>query len=1435
MPRQKAECSGTLPNMDSALALFDDQISTWFDDTYGEPTDIQKQAWPKIADGEHLLITAPTGSGKTLTAFLWAINQFLTKQLEPGATRILYVSPLKALNNDIQRNLTSPLRALREQAIEAGQWFPDIRAQTRSGDTDQAERRRMLRHPPEILITTPESLNILLTSQSGQNLLRHIETVILDEVHGVVDDKRGVYLMSAIERIVPLAGEFQRISLSATVNPMEAVAKFVAGFEKTGRDAFKPRQVTCLKSEVEKRYEVSVRYPEAAANRPADEKIWESLAEDFVEKIRGNTSTLLFVNSRALAENLTHKINTAAQETLAYAHHGSLSREIRLEVEQKLKAGELAAIVATGTLEMGIDIGALDEVVLIQAPEGVASAIQRIGRAGHGVGEVSRCTIYPTHPLDFIESAVLGKAVLDKDIEPIHTVHCPLDVLAQVIISMASTTTWDIDELYYEIRRATAFQDLGRPQYDLIISMLNGRYGENRIRELRPRVVVDQLANTIEARKGSTMSLYLSGGVIPDRGYFQLRHESNNAKIGELDEEFVWEAYVGKVFAFGTQHWKINKITHNDVVVTPTQPSTIAPPFWTSEGINRSFHYAARIADFLEDADEAVDTPDYIERLQNEHHLEPGLSQELVTLLQRQKEHTNAPLPHRHHILVEYIQSAPGQAAGTQLVIHTGWGNRVNRPMALAMEAAWFDKYAEQPEIFVSDQCLVVQLLDETDTGNLLELINSHNVEQYLRQRLEGSGFFGARFRENAGRALLLSKGKFNERKPLWMSRLQSQKLLDVVLKYEDFPILLETWRSCLQDEFDMPNLHRVLDELATGEISVTEVTTERPSPFAQTVAWDQVNEYMYKRDDPRTTIASNLSSDLIESLVFQPGLRPSIPQHVIDDFVLRRQRKLSGYEPESELELSEWVKERMLIPLSEWWEDTELPSNLQVLETLGRKFVIATEDRDWISENLSELSPTLLSNWLQYYGPLTLEDVTTLLGTEPTATESALTRLIGDQTIIAGKLVKDSDLIYFCDAGNFEVLLRFVRKAARIQFEPLPLDALTPFLYRWQRRYLSSGNKPDTDADLASTLDLLQCLPANPEAWEQSILPARLPGYDTRHLDLAMQFGAIYWLGSDKKVQFCFAEVLGLLNSPGDSDNGLIEDEFSRYDFMTLLDKTGLPAADLADKLWQQVWDMTITNDSFAALRKGIENKFSMSPISQPATGRSMRRTSFRNWQKELPYAGNWFKPRFPEPSTDLLEIEDANRERVRLLFDRYGVLFRELLQYERTEFRWPSIFKTLRLMELSGEAQSGYFFDGVPGPQFISSNALTALTANSNQVFWINAADPISLSGMGLPMTLPRRVASNYLVFRGNNIKLRIEQNGKKLYTSDNVTTEEFADYLGVFQHLLNRSWQPLKQIELEIINDSPIRESELLNCFDLNFDVVRDHRSVYLQKQR
>ncbi|MFT6318608.1 MAG: ATP-dependent Lhr-like helicase [Candidatus Azotimanducaceae bacterium] len=1458
--------------MNTSLSLFNRQIADWFSETYGEPTDIQQQAWPRIANKEHLLITAPTGSGKTLTAFLWAINQFVTGELDTGATRVLYISPLKALNNDIERNLNMPLAALRARAEAAGQPFPNIRVQTRSGDTEQIERRRMLRHPPEILITTPESLNILLTSKSGEGMLRHIKTVILDEIHGVVTDKRGVYLMSAIERLVPLSGEFQRISLSATVKPLDRIAEFVGGFERLSGNQFRKRDVATLQSFANKTYDVTVRYPAAAANRPVEEKIWDSLVDDFVEKIRGNTSTLLFVNSRTLAETLTHKINTAANETLAYAHHGSLSREIRLNVEQRLKNGELAAIVATGTLEMGIDIGALDEVILVQAPAGIASAIQKIGRAGHGVGEVSRCTIYPTHPLDFIESAVLGKAILDADIEPIQTVECPLDVLAQVIISMTSTRVWDLQDLFIELRRSTAYHVLSQDQFDLMINMLNGRYGENRIRELRPKVIVDQIHQTIEARRGSTMALYLSGGVIPDRGYFQLRLQDSNSRIGELDEEFVWEAYVGKTFAFGTQHWQIKKITHNDVIVVPASPSAIAPPFWISEGMNRSFHYAERIGQFLEHADALLQTPQFRTELMQHHHLEPLISDALIELLLKQQLHTQTPLPHRHHVLVEKIQQAAGYSSGYQIVIHTGWGSRVNRPLALAMEAAWEDLWDERPEIFVTDQCLVMQLMAEVDSNQILGMVQSKDIERLLRKRLEGSGFFGARFRENAGRSLLLSKGKFNERKPLWMSRLQSQKLLDVVLKYEDFPILLETWRACLQDEFDLPNLRRVLDELNAGEIQVSEVNTKLPSPFAQTVAYNQISEYMYASDKPNASVASNLSSNLLETLVFQPALRPAIPAHIVHEFVIRRQRTLAGYEPQSATDWVEWVKERTLIPQGEWpivdGERLEIFDGLSSLVNNGQSFITATEDLERVRQQLMKVSPTLLSNWLQYYGPMTLQKITATLGTSKVETTAALSRLLGDNTLIFGDLVVDRSVDqsvdkrvdkkvdYYCDAANFEILLRFVRQAARVNFEAKGLVELTPFLYRWQTRQLSKQMQSSVEAEdsLASLIDILQCFPQAASAWEAHILPSRIPDYQSQTLDLMMQSGSVCWVGSNpKQIQFCFADNLSMLqNSP--AENTLFADSFSRYDFLTLLDKTGLPAAELSERLWQEVWQGKVSNDTFSALRTGISQGFK-SIDTQPSPSPRSRRAGFRNWKRKIPFAGDWFLPRYSEDIGDSIEQEEQNKERVRLLTDRYGILFRELLQDESDAFKWSALFRSMRLMELSGELYSGYFFKDIPGPQFISPAALAALTnSQSPQNFWMNATDPISCCGyaFGKGMfrkdglyegeqskqetgpALPRRVIGNYLVYQQSRLALVVEQLGKKLNFLIPPDHPDLQECLVLFHHLLGRSNSPIGKIVLHEINNEPATSSPYLAAFGQTFDIVRDHKSVYLQKR-
>ena len=583
------------------------------------------------------------------------------------------------MNNDIQRNLLTPLQELRSLFAAENLPFPPIRALTRSGDTPQSDRRQMFRHPPEILITTPESLHLLLSSQSGRSMLYGLTTVIMDEIHAVLGNKRGTLLMSGVDRLVDLSGDFQRIALSATVKPLETVAEFVGGYVMSGDAAnpdYTPRRVAIVRSQSQKRYAVQVRFPPDAVDRDPQESLWEPLTIELKKLIGGHRSTLLFTNSRRLCEKITMKINSGEARPIAYAHHGSLSREIRSEVEQKLKDGELRAIVATSSLELGIDIGSLDEVALIQSPPSISSAIQRVGRAGHNVGEVSRGAIFPTHEHDFLEAAVLASAIENQDIEETAPIRQPLDVLAQIVVSMTGVETWDLDDLYAHIRTSYPYRQLSRNSFDLVLNMLAGRYADSRIRELKPRVSIDRLDNTAQARKGALMTLYMSGGVIPDRGYYRLRHGGSDARIGELDEEFVWEARIGQVFTMGAQNWKIQRITHNDVFVTPASPKVQAAPFWRAEDFGRDFHFSERIGLFLETANERLNDPEFPAFLQNVYRMDSIAAEQLIAYLKRQKEVTQTDLPHRRHILIEHVSSGPGGSPGNQIAIHTLWGSR---------------------------------------------------------------------------------------------------------------------------------------------------------------------------------------------------------------------------------------------------------------------------------------------------------------------------------------------------------------------------------------------------------------------------------------------------------------------------------------------------------------------------------------------------------------------------------------------------------------------------------------------------------------------------------------------------------------------------------------------------------------------------------------
>lgn len=915
-------------------------ISRWFQGRYGEPTEIQQRSWPVIARGGHVLISAPTGSGKTLTAFLNALDALISGRLSTGGLRILYISPLKALNNDIRRNLLSPLEELTLLFEKEGEPIPHIRVSVRSGDTDPDERRSMLRSPPEILITTPESLNILLTSKGGRKIFEGLKVVILDEIHAVAQSKRGTHLMTAVERLELLAPGFQRISLSATVRPVERIAAFVGGYYNQSTNvkdpAYTQRPVQVIESSTKKAYHLEVDFPVAAggsANRGEwpEDVLFGALIRRLKDVIARNRSTLIFTNSRRMAEKISMLLNEGEERILAYCHHGALSREIRQVVERSLKEGSLPAVVATASLELGIDIGDLDQVVLLQSPGLLSTTLQRLGRAGHRVGEVSRGLFLPLHGRDLLQSAMIAGSLESGQIEEIRPVMGALDVLSQVILSMVCTEKWNPDELFVFLRSSYPYHDLEKSQFDSVIEMLTGRFATSRIRELRPRIHFDRVENRIHAREGVPFLLYMNGGTIPDRGYYGLRHFDTRSKIGELDEEFVWERSVGDTFTLGNQSWRIMEINHNDVLVIPASGESPAmAPFWRAEAQDRGSLLSEKLALFLESHGPVVEGEGFRKELEKIHYLTPAAARYLQDFLALQKEKTGAALPHRHNLIVEHYDDPVNRSDRKMVILHTLWGGRVNRPFSLALKGGFDQEYGLSVEVMHDDDCIMVMLPHELGEENLFRLVRSDNLEKRLKGVLASTGFFGALFRQSAGVSMLLPGKGFKRRTPLWLNRLRSRKILQSTSRFENFPVMLETWRSCLSDEFDLKTLSSRLIELESGEIRITETITNSPSPFSRNLIWQQTNYYMYQDDTPGADHGGSPGESFFSDLARNAGLRPSIPDHIIELYRSRIMRTAPGYEPDDAPALLDLIRDRVFIT------EAELKKYYDALDEVG-------------------------------------------------------------------------------------------------------------------------------------------------------------------------------------------------------------------------------------------------------------------------------------------------------------------------------------------------------------------------------------------------------------------------------------------------------------------------------------------------------------------
>ena len=1405
-----------------AAPPFHPVVRAWFARRYGAPTPVQSAAWAAIAAGDHVLATAPTGGGKTLAAFLWAIDSLLAGRWEQGVTRVLYISPLKALNTDVRRNLLAPLTELARAFADAGLAAPAVRAEVRSGDTPASDRARLLRHPPEILVTTPESLNLMLLSAKGRAALGGVRTLILDEIHAVAGDKRGAYLMSAVERVVELSGEFQRVALSATVRPLEVVAAFVGG-QRLRDGVHAPRPVRIVAPSVAKRVALRVSTIETRPEAGED-GFWTSLTAELRAVIAANRATLVFCNSRRMTEKLARFLNDGLDEPLAYAHHGSLARELRAEVEQRPKEGALKAVVATGSLELGIDVGEIDEVILIQTPPSLSAAIQRVGRAGHSVGAVSRGRIYPTHAGDLLSAAAAAPLVEAGRGEAIAVPANPLDVLAQVLTAMCVAAPAGDGELYDRVRCCASWATLTRAAFDLVLAMLLGRWRGTRLRELMPRLRRRD-DGALVAAEAATPILRMSGGVIPDRGLIALRVEGSNAKIGELDEEFVWERHIGDTFAFGAQAWRIQAIGDESVTVVPTARAAAMAPFWRNDSADRGGGGALAVGALIGRLEPRLDDDAVIAEVAAQQRCDPAAAQRLVAHL-RHCRASLGRLPHTRRIVVETCPEPDGD--GVRVVIHALWGARALRPWALALAAELQARSGVLPETLITEQAVMLRLAAPLPAHELVSLVPPERIDALVRARLPQTGYFGACFRQCAGRALLLPRSGPRRRTPLWLTRARAKRLLEAVSQGEGaFPIVAECWRECLDDRFDLPRLREQLAAIDDGTISVAEIAHEVPSAMADDLVWKATNTLMYEDDRPQA--AAPLSERVLDAVIAGEGERPLVPAAIAAELERKLARTEPGYVPVGADDVVDLIAERVVVDEDEWFALGSIADARLARLTLpgaDRAVVVARENLAALVAAFGALAPGALDGGafpapaadpaadrlevvariLAARGAIAVADLRALIGTGADALEP----LVAAGRIVRGALIADDPREHVCDRDQYARLLRMARAARRPRLEAIPAARLPWLRARWQGLARPTAGVEGVRAALDPLVGA--CLPA--AAWEEEVLPARVADYQPALLDALLQAGDATWYGcGEQRIALAGADSVGLFQHREalPDDGGLFARLWSvpgaRYDLLALAKAAGLDSAAMTTLLWRWTWQGHVANDGFAVVRQGLRNDFAPSDIASAPSARH----GLRSWSGTRPFAGAWRALPDPEP-LDRLGRAEADKVRARQLMQRHGVLFRELCAHEPPPLQWGRLLPALRLLELSGEIVAGHFIAGPSGLQFALPAALPLITDDEAPAWWWHhAGDPASCCGLDLPgLDLPPRLAGTHLVWRGAELIAISRRSGRQLDLRLPPGDPAVADCLRILQGWLARAFAPQRKLAVETIDGEPAARS-------------------------
>ncbi|MCH9733792.1 MAG: DEAD/DEAH box helicase, partial [Actinomycetia bacterium] len=901
-----------MPAKIDPLSRFSSLTREWFAGTFVEPTPAQAQAWNAIADGDNSLVIAPTGSGKTLAAFLWAIDRLARSPQPRAGTQVLYVSPLKALAVDVERNLRTPLTGIARIAERSEQAPPSISVGVRSGDTTPRRRRELLTKPPDILITTPESLFLMLTS-AARDTLAGVQTVIVDEVHAVAGTKRGAHLAVSLERLDALLERpAQRIGLSATVRPPEEVARFLSGAAPT----------TVVAPPAAKTFDLNVQVPVPDMANLENNSIWPDVEERIVDLIEAHNSSIVFTNSRRLAERLTSRLNEihlersgaelgahnpgvpggtpahimasgqtfGAEPVLARAHHGSVSKEARTEVEDALKSGRLKAVVATSSLELGIDMGSVDLVIQVETPPSVASGLQRIGRAGHQVGEISQGVLFPKHRTDLIGCAVSVQRMLAGQIETMRVPANPLDVLAQHTVAACALEPINADRWFDTVRRSAPFATLPRAAFEATLDLLSGKYPSTEFAELRPRIVYDRDSGTLTARPGAQRLAVTSGGAIPDRGLFTVflasaADSEKPSRVGELDEEMVYESRPGDVISLGATSWRITEITHDRVLVIPAPGQPGRLPFWRGDAVGRPAELGAAIGAFTGEL-AGLDRTKFDDRC-HAVGFDAFATDNLWQLIDEQRSATSS-VPSDSVLLVERFRDELGD---WRVILHSPYGLRVNGPLALAVGKRLYERFRIDEKPTASDDGIIVRLPDTTPDGQTpppgadIFVFEPDEIEPLVTAEVSGSALFASRFRECAARALLLPRRQPGKRSPLWHQRQRAAQLLDVARNYPDFPIVLEAVRECIQDVYDVPALTTLMTGIAQRRVRLLEAETPTPSPFAASLLFGYVGAFMYEGDSPlaeRRAAALALDPTLLAELLGRVELRELLDADVV-------------------------------------------------------------------------------------------------------------------------------------------------------------------------------------------------------------------------------------------------------------------------------------------------------------------------------------------------------------------------------------------------------------------------------------------------------------------------------------------------------------------------------------------------------------------------